>query len=178
MADQVEIHYQSLTTCADGHRDAAGRTDEVDQLRQGATLPAGSLGKLPQGPLMGAFRGLAVDLGPLGDPPVVCGLVAADLRRRTPQAVATDRVHPAPVHLPPAGLRRLPRHGSIDHMRFLWVTDWGYNFSHFGFHCNPTDPIKQGVFSKTPRSTRWGSLVQVQLGPPLEPLMSGAIRRL
>jgi uncharacterized protein YukE len=57
MADQVEIHYQSLTTCADGHRDAAGRTDEVDQLRQGATLPAGSLGKLPQsGEIQAAFE--------------------------------------------------------------------------------------------------------------------------
>jgi hypothetical protein len=56
MADQVEIHYESLSRCADGQRDAAQRTSEVDQVRQGATLPHGSLGKLPQsGEIQAAF---------------------------------------------------------------------------------------------------------------------------
>jgi uncharacterized protein YukE len=56
MAEQVEIHYDALTQCADGQRDAAERTGRTDQLRQGATLPHGSLGKLPEsGAIQAAF---------------------------------------------------------------------------------------------------------------------------
>ena len=48
MAGVLRMEYAALDTCADQHLEAAQEAGEIDQERQQATLPPGSLGKLPQ----------------------------------------------------------------------------------------------------------------------------------
>ena len=48
MADEIEISYESLSRAATDQLDAGDRTRAVNDLRVAATLPPGSLGKLPQ----------------------------------------------------------------------------------------------------------------------------------
>lgn len=48
MAGLLRMEYAVLDACADQHLEAAQGAREIDQERQGARLPQGSLGKLPQ----------------------------------------------------------------------------------------------------------------------------------
>jgi hypothetical protein len=71
MSGEVEMEYGAMTTAADAQHDAVGQVDEIDRLREGATIPAGSLGKLPQsGEIQASFddawSGMGVALDNLG----------------------------------------------------------------------------------------------------------------
>lgn len=69
MAEVLRIEYAALDTCADQHLEAAHDAQEIDQRRQQATLPPGSLGKLPQSnEIQAAFDQAYADAGEsLGD---------------------------------------------------------------------------------------------------------------